>query len=166
MICFSRNTIFKRSYCSRFCVADLFQKSTLRDCRHLVRIKSLPRAQYFQRLHFNIKSLQVHSRDQMFQVPHTIVAEFVQDVMGRRQFQKIHVSKHTDSSLEVWECGGAVDRDRSSGCFVMSIACCRDQGLQQEGTATTTITTTHEGDRRRWFGGTTSGWEFWVSRAV
>ena len=61
---------------------------------------------------------------------------------GSQTFSKIHVSKHTDSSLEMWECGGAVDRDRSFGCFVLSIACCRDRGLQQEGTATTTITTT------------------------
>ena len=81
-----------------------------------------------------------------------------------QEVAKIHVSKHTESCLEMWECGGAVDRDRSSGGFVMSIVCCRDLGHKQQGTATTTITTTQEGDRRRWFGGTTRCGEFGCQR--
>ena len=58
-----------------------------------------------------------------------------------------------------------MDRDRSSGCFVMSIVCCRDLGHKQEGTATTTITTTQEatdvgGSVARQLRGV------WVSKAV
>ena len=81
-----------------------------------------------------------------------------------QEVAKFHVSKHTETCLEMWECGGAVDRDRSSGGFVMSIVCCRDLGHKQQGTATTTITTTQEGDRRRWFGGTTRCGEFGCQR--